>query len=61
MNNNLFFFFNLSVLVCFEVQELKRFAMVPSYKDVWFIPRIHDSLILGYREANGVWIAETEW
>lgn len=30
MNNNLFFFFNLSVLVCFEVQELKRFAMVPS-------------------------------
>lgn len=27
MNNNLGFFFNLSVLVCFEVQELKRFAM----------------------------------
>lgn len=61
MNNNLFFFFNLSVLVCFEVQELKRFAMVPSCKDVWFMPRFHDSLILGYREANGVWIAEAEW
>lgn len=61
MNNNLVYFFNLSVLVCFEVQELKRFAMVPSCKDVWFTPIFHDSLILGYREANGVWIAEAEW
>lgn len=61
MNNNFFFQLVSSSLFWSARVEKIRNGSFLQFKDVWFIPRFHDSLILGYREANGVWIAEAEW